>query len=109
MLDWERLKEMLRFTGFGKRWLLWVDLRLSSAKVQILLNGVPEKKIVCKRGLNPLSPLMFVLVMDGPNKMFERTKAASWTKGLCNTASIKNLQYADDMLLVGIVIKEKQL
>lgn len=66
--------------------------------------GVPGKEITCNRGLrqgDPLSPLMFVLDVKSINKMFERTRAADWTKGLpgCNTVSITKLQYADDTLL----------
>lgn len=49
MLDWECLKKVLRFTDFDHRWLLWIDLWLSSTKVQILLIGEPGKEIVCKR------------------------------------------------------------
>lgn len=108
ILDWKCLKDVLRHIAFDQRWLSWVDLWLALTKLQILLNGMSGKEIACKRRRRqggPLSPLMFVLAVEGLNKIFERTRAVGWTKGLprCNNVSVTNVQYADDTLLFGMV------
>lgn len=54
---------------------------MRSTKVQVLVNGSSGKEIVCKKGLRQgdlLSPLMFILVADRLNRMFERKKLAGW-------------------------------
>jgi hypothetical protein len=54
---------MLQAKGFGPKWISLVKSILYSASTSVLLNGVPGKKISCKRGVrqgDPLSPLLFV-------------------------------------------------
>jgi hypothetical protein len=54
---------MLKAKGYGPKWIRLVESILYSASTSVLLNGVPGKKIVCKRGVrqgDPLSPLLFV-------------------------------------------------
>jgi hypothetical protein len=53
--------------GFNDKWLGWVHEILSSGTSEILLNGVPGKKFVCKRGVrqcDPLSPLLYSFGSD---------------------------------------------
>jgi hypothetical protein len=34
--------EILKARGFGKRWIMWIDMILNSGTSAILLNGVEE-------------------------------------------------------------------
>jgi hypothetical protein len=53
--------------GFPRPWIDWISALLSSAHTRILLNGVPGERIYHARGLrqgDPLSPMLFLLVME---------------------------------------------
>jgi hypothetical protein len=60
---------MLQQKGFSPKWLQWLSNLLSLGTSHVLINGVPGKRIICKRGgggglpppLVSLSPLLFVL------------------------------------------------
>jgi hypothetical protein len=79
---------------------------LSSGTSSVLLNGVPSKVFHCRRGLrqgDPLSPLLFVLVVDLLQTIINDAKANNLlTLPLPERAGtdFPIVQYADDTLLV---------
>jgi hypothetical protein len=42
---------MMKHLGFNEKWTNWVSNILSSATTSVLLNGVPDKNLICKRGV----------------------------------------------------------
>ena len=76
---------------------------MASSSTQVLLNGTPGDFILHKRGLrqgDPLSPMLFILVMDVLNSMVTRTSEA----GLLQPLSSRPIQhrislYADDVAI----------
>lgn len=66
-VSWPFLLEVLQQMGFGARWRDWMAAILCTASTKILLNGSPGRRICHARGLrqgDPLSPMLFVLVME---------------------------------------------
>lgn len=73
MVDWGFLLELLFVWGFGSRWIGWIKSLLQTSKSTIVVNSSQEGYIRYQRGLrqgDPLSLMLFVLVMDTLSAMF---------------------------------------
>ena len=100
---WPFLLEVMEHLGFGQIWRDIISGLLCSSSTQVLLNGIPGERITHRRGLrqgDPLSPMLFILVMDVLGHMI--SKAAEL--GLLQPLSRRALQhrismYADDVVL----------
>jgi hypothetical protein len=95
---------VLRARGFGEKWCAWIVAILSSSSSKILINGHATERLWHRRGLrqgDPLSPLLFVIVMDVLAALF---KAAD-DRGLFDPLSAFGVKFrlslfADDVALV---------
>lgn len=66
-VSWEFLLELLRHLGFGARWRDCVSALLFTSSTTVTINGRDTQRIKLARGLrqgDPLSPLLFVIVME---------------------------------------------
>lgn len=106
IVNWDCLMEVLRLCGFGNRWISWIRMWLTMAKIHVLVNKVKGRDIVCKRGLHqedPLSPLLFTMVADRMDIMLSNAVEKNMIEGLLKSSECEfvNLYYADDNPIFG--------
>nr|XP_043629751.1 uncharacterized protein LOC122601039 [Erigeron canadensis] len=93
--------------GFPNRWCTWIYGMLSSARASILVNGAPTFEFQSGKGLrqgDPISPFLFLLVMEGFSCLINKATASGSLEGLKlpkNGPVISHLLYADDCTFVG--------
>ncbi|GJZ44159.1 putative RNA-directed DNA polymerase, eukaryota, reverse transcriptase zinc-binding domain protein [Tanacetum coccineum] len=91
--------------GFGNKWCSWIKACLNSSRASILINGSPTSEFSIKRGLrqgDPLSPFLFILVMEGLHNAFEEAVGNGLITGVNiknSTINVSHLFYADDVII----------
>lgn len=73
------LFKFMQFMDFGFNWMLWINGFLASSKFFVQVNGCPNEEFSLEHGFrqgDPLSPFLFLLVMESLNiTMFDAIKA----------------------------------
>jgi hypothetical protein len=104
-IEHEAILQVMRKKGFDEKTLGWVQSILSSGTSSILVNGVPGKQFVCKRGVrqgDPLSPTLYVLGSDLLQSVVNDLLAQGGISLPIPTGDrdFPIVQYADDTLLI---------
>lgn len=95
--------------AFWGKWIQWIKFCVSTTKFSILINGSPVGYFSSRRGLrqgDPLSPYLFLLVMEVLSQMIKTAVRSGWIKGFKmeghsgNNIEISHSLYADDTLLM---------
>lgn len=102
-VSWAFLLDVLVHLGFGPRWCNLISNLLSTSSTRVLLNGTPGDHIRHMRGLrqgDPLSPMLFIIIMDVLSSLFKEVERCGLLQSLDND-KIKSriLVYADDVVL----------
>ncbi|GKA93152.1 RNA-directed DNA polymerase, eukaryota, partial [Tanacetum coccineum] len=105
---WDHLDDILDKIGFGIKWQGWIRGCLTSSKASVLVNGSPTDEFLFHRGLrqgDPLSPFLFILVMESLHVSFQRIIDRGLFSpiliGKDNLIPISHLFYADDAMFIG--------
>ncbi|GKD94613.1 RNA-directed DNA polymerase, eukaryota [Tanacetum coccineum] len=104
---WDFLDDVLRKFGFGDTWCKWIQCCLKSSRGSILVNGSPTEEFQFGKGLkqgDPLSPFLFILIMESLHLSFQRIVDAGMFHGIKLGGGLVNLShmfYADDVVFVG--------
>lgn len=102
-VSWAFLLEVLRHLGFGGKWCALFCGLLSSSTTRFLLNGCPGEVISHKRGLrqgDPLSPLLFIIVMDVLTALIGEADARQLLQSLASRNMGHRISiYAEDVVL----------
>ncbi|GJV81212.1 RNA-directed DNA polymerase, eukaryota [Tanacetum coccineum] len=103
---WDYLDGILSNFGFGTKWRGWIQGCLTLAMGSILINGSPTSEFKFHKGLkqgDPLSPFLFILVMESLHLSFNNILNTGLFKGLRinETLTLSHLFYADDAVFIG--------
>jgi hypothetical protein len=83
-VNWDCLLYLLNRMGFGSKWIQWIRTCISTVCFSVMINGSPSGFFGSSRGIrqgDPLSPLLFLLVMEVLSRMLRKTKEAGLIKG----------------------------
>jgi hypothetical protein len=102
-VSWPFLLEVFKHLGFGQIWCDIVSILLASASSQIMLNGKPGQKNIHRRGLrqgDPLSPMLFILVMDVLCYLIKKAADDGLLEPLTENSVHNRISlYADDVVI----------
>lgn len=84
-VNWIYIKKVLTAFGFDYNWVRWVTALVTSSSFSILVNGSPSEIFTPSRGLrkgHPLSPFLYILMMEGLGRSINQAKVSEEIKGL---------------------------
>nr|GFC45667.1 RNA-directed DNA polymerase, eukaryota [Tanacetum cinerariifolium] len=99
-------EDVLKKCGFGEKWCKWIRECLRSSWGSVIVNGSPTEEFQFFKGLkqgDPLSPFLFILIMESLHLTFQNVVDAGMFKGIVLNSSmvLSHMFFADDAVFVG--------
>jgi hypothetical protein len=105
-VDWSFLRLVLLQIGISLEATDWIMGCVSSTNFSVLINGSPTGFFRSSRGLRqgcPLSPLLFLLIVEGLSRILKKLVEEDKIKGVAVAKGIRitHLLFVDDIILFG--------
>lgn len=105
MVKWDYLMTLLKKIGFLETYVKWVWLCISTPSFSVNLNGSLVGNFKSSRGLrqgDPLSPCLFILIMESFTQLLKSKIAGSDFKfhSKCKNLELSSLAFADDLFIL---------
>eukprot|EP00253_Pinus_taeda_P028070 PITA_28070 len=84
-VNWLYIKKVLIAFGFYHNWVRWIMALVTSSNFSILVNGSSSELFLPSRGLrqgDPLSPFLFILMMEGLGWSIKNARVMGKIQGL---------------------------
>jgi hypothetical protein len=107
-VNWDCLYFLMKRMGFGSKWIRWMQVCTSTVRFSVIVNGSPTGFFDSSRGLrqgDPLSPLLFLLIMEVLSRMLKNAVGGDLLKGFQvgrseeSAVCVSHLLYADDTIM----------
>ncbi|CAI0385094.1 unnamed protein product [Linum tenue] len=106
-VSWGCLFNVLTAVGFPQKWQEWIRGSVCSSTISTMINGEAKGFFPVEKGLrqgDPLSPGLFVLIMDVLSFFISKLRDDGKIKGFCMDESngrgeVTHLLFADDTLI----------
>ncbi|XP_062115077.1 uncharacterized protein LOC133829254 [Humulus lupulus] len=104
-IDWVFLEDILAAFCFPSRFIQWILVCLTDTSYSLLMNGRLQGNFAGRKGLrqgDPISPLLFVLVMEYLTRLLNQTAQHREFRfhPMCKNLQLVNLCFADDLILL---------
>lgn len=104
-IDWEFLRLILHAAGFGALLTNWILACVTNANFAVLINGEASSFFKSERGLRqgcPLSPYLFILIMEGLSLLLNKRFIENHISGIKVSKLVKIflLMFVDDVLIM---------
>ena len=106
-VSWDYLDRMMEFMGFGVTWRMMINGCLDSSWSCVLINGNPSQEFKLNRVLrqgDPLSPFLFLMVMEGLHVCMKEVMVNQSYKGVKignPELYVSHFFYVDDAMFLG--------
>eukprot|EP00253_Pinus_taeda_P008270 PITA_08270 len=102
--NWLYLQLLLTHLGFPYPYIKWMMSRITDVNYSVLLNGEATNFFTAERGLRqgcPLSPLLFLLIMEGLSGFLASTRERQQIMGIkiAEDFYLTHLLFVDDVLI----------
>lgn len=107
-MNWIYIRKVLISFRFNHNRVRWIMALVTSSSFSIFVNGSPSETFIPSIRLrqgDPLSPFLFILMMEGLGRSIKNAKEAGKIKGLQlsnNGQALTHQQFVDDTMLQGI-------